>query len=184
MKVRFVSRNELKVKEVKEILSPAGIEVIGSHHKIDELQTENVDKLVRDKLLKAFLLVGRPVFVEHTGLYLSRLNGLPGGLTQIFWDKLQAAHFSTLFGNASNTDVVAKTVIGYCDGRKIYLFSGEIKGAIASSPRGSQDFQWDCVFVPEGAEETFAEMGERKNTISMRKIAFDGFIEFLKFRSL
>ncbi len=184
MKIGFVSRNKFKVTEVQEILSSAGVEVIAFHHMLEELQTEDVDKLVRDKLIKAFSLVGRPVFVEHTGLYLKQLNDLPGGLTQIFWDKLEANLFSTLFSTPTNNEVLAKTVIGYCDGQKIHLFSGEVKGSIAPSPRGSQDFQWDCVFVPEGADETFSEMGKRKNTISMRKKAFDGFIEFLKRRSV
>ncbi|HHF8283696.1 TPA: non-canonical purine NTP pyrophosphatase, partial [Klebsiella pneumoniae] len=41
------------------------------------------------------------------------------------------------------------------------------------------DFQWDCIFIPDGESETFAEMGDRKNEISMRKKAFDKFKEYL-----
>jgi XTP/dITP diphosphohydrolase len=76
--------------------------------------------------------------------------------------------------------VTAKTWIGYCDGRRIYQFEGEIRGRIASQPRGDRSFQWDCVFVPDGYEETFAEMGERKNQISMRRIALDRLAAHLK----
>src|SRR6185436_7594766 len=99
--------------------------------------------LVKDKTLKAFRMVGRPLFVEHTGLYLSHLNGLPGGLTQIFWDTLQADRFAELFGTVSDTGVVAKTVIGYTDAKRFNFFSGEVKGRIASLPKGARDFQWD-----------------------------------------
>jgi XTP/dITP diphosphohydrolase len=45
---------------------------------------------------------------------------------------------------------------------------------------GSKDFQWDCVFVPNGYSETFAQMGDRKNEISMRRKALDAFAAFLK----
>ena len=49
----------------------------------------------------------------------------------------------------------------------------------STDPRGNREFQWDCVFIPKGYEETFAEMGKKKNEISMRKLAFDSFREFL-----
>jgi len=179
MKIRFVSKNNFKVQEVQTILQDTGVEVVAARYSIDEIQTENVESLVRDKLLKAFKIIGRPVFVEHTGLYIDSLNGFPGGLTQIFWDKLQADKFSTLLGSGENTNLVAKTMIGYCDSMKIHFFEGAIKGTISAAPRGNRDFQWDCVFIPEGFTETFAEMGDRKNDISMRRLAFDKFKHFL-----
>lgn len=179
MKIRFVSKNDFKIKEVQTMLADAGVEVVAAKYSINEIQTEDVDSLVRDKLLKAFRIIGRPVFVEHTGLYIKSLNDFPGGLTQIFWDKLQADKFSELFGNGTDTKVVAKTIIGYCDALKIHLFEGAIEGTISKEPKGNRDFQWDCIFIPDGFTETFAEMGDRKNEISMRRIAFDKFKTFL-----
>ncbi len=180
MKIRFITKNDHKVNEINEILSGSGVEVIAAKHAIDEIQTEDVNILVRDKLLKAFKIVGRPVFVEHTGLYIENLNDFPGGLTQIFWDKLQAEKFSALLGSSENTKLVAKTIIGYCDSMKIHMFEGSIRGNIAKVPQGNRDFQWDCIFIPEGETETFAELGAlKKNEISMRKLAFDKFKRFL-----
>jgi XTP/dITP diphosphohydrolase len=51
---------------------------------------------------------------------------------------------------------------------------------VPAIPAGLRDFQWDCVFVPDGYTETFAEMGDRKNDISMRRKALDAFAVFLK----
>lgn len=180
MKIRFITKNPKKIIEVKSMLNLPNVEIISVPHSIDEIQSEDVDFLVRDKLYKAFGYVGRPVFVEHTGLYIDNLNGFPGGLTQIFWDKLQAAKFSSLFGSGPNTNLIAKTVIGYCDSKEIYTFEGEVKGRIAETPRGHHDFQWDCIFIPEGESITFAEMGDKKNEISMRRLAFNKFSTFLK----
>jgi XTP/dITP diphosphohydrolase len=174
MQLRFISRNDHKIREASAILNPYGVEVIAVPEKIEEIQSEDVRRLVRDKLLKAFQLVGKPLFVEHTGLEIAALNGLPAGLTQIFWDRLQADDFSKLVAGLPSAAVVARTVIGYCDGQKVRFFEGKIAGKISPTPRGSRDFQWDCVFVPDGETQTFAELGEkRKNEISMRRLALD-----------
>lgn len=174
-----MSVNRHKVAEVQRILAPVGVDIVPVSKKIEELQTEDVDRLVRDKLIKAFEAIGRPLFVEHTGLYLSGLNGLPAGLTQIFWDKLEADRFTNLVAGLGDAAVTAKTVLGYCDGHEIRLFEGSIEGTVPRVPAGPTDFQWDCVFVPNGHTQTFAEMGAAKDDISMRRKALDQFAAYL-----
>jgi XTP/dITP diphosphohydrolase len=70
MKLRFVSSNSHKIREASEILTPKGIAVVPASIKIEELQTEDVSRLVTDKLIKGFKSIFRPLFVEHTGLYI------------------------------------------------------------------------------------------------------------------
>ena len=180
MRIRFLSSNQFKISETNKLFENKGIEIVPLSIKIEELQTNDEKKLVKDKLLKAFKKIGKPVFVEHTGLYLDELNKMPGGLTQIFWDSLGYNTFSSIYGNLNNTSAIAKTLIGYCDGFNLHFFEGEINGKISKEPRGNTDFQWDCIFIPEGYTKTFAELGETKNEISMRKKAIDKLINFLK----
>ena len=180
--IRFISSNEHKIAEATSILAEVGIDVLPLAHKIEELQTEDATRLVRAKALAAFDIVRAPVFVEHTGLSLNHLNGFPGGLTQIFWDSLKEDRFAELFGTTSDPSVIARTTIGYIDGRLFHPFEGECAGRIIEPPpRGERGFQWDCVFQPDGHSETFAEMGmSRKNEISMRRIALDRFADYLR----
>lgn len=180
MKIRFLSANEQKLLEVRKILEPVGVDVMPVARKIAEIQTENEVELVRDKLTKAFSIIGRPLFVEHTGLYLDGLNGLPAGLTRIFWNRLEAERFVSLVQGLDTNCVTAKTLLGYCDGRKMTLFEGQVRGTIASRPAGSDGFQWDCVFIPDGYSQTFAEMGEHKHEISMRRLALNKLATHLK----
>jgi XTP/dITP diphosphohydrolase len=168
----FVSKNSFKRDEAKKILEPLGVSVTTDSTEINELQTVDTEWLVRDKAIKAFQILGRPLFVEHTGLYLDILGGFPGGLTQIFWDTVGKERFSALFASDDHK-AIAKTHIGYVDGRRVHLFKGEIVGRIVSPPRIDHGFQWDCVFVPEGETLAFSEMGERKNMISMRRKALE-----------
>lgn len=178
MKLIFMSKNIHKHAEAIAILGPLGIEVKADNTEIHELQTVDTDALVRDKATRAFQKLGRPLFVEHTGLYLDILNGFPGGLTQIFWDTLGKARFAELFGNEIQR-AVAKTYIGYVDGRRVHIFHGEIEGRIVSIPRIDHGFQWDCVFQPIGYEQTFSEMGAVKNDISMRRMALEAMRDHL-----
>ena len=181
MKVRFVSRNKFKLAETATILESLGVEIVPVKETIEELQTTDASRLVRDKALRAFTTIGRELFVEHTGLRLKVLNGLPGGLTQVFWDSLKAEKMSELFGSEEEASVEAVTDLCYVDGRQFHEFSGVITGRISKQPKGRRDFQWDCVFIPDNKSQTFAEMGpDEKNKISMRQKALDAFVAFLK----
>lgn len=184
LEIRFLSQNQFKIAEASTILNGAGVSVVPISSKVEELQTEDTKRLVKDKAIKAFKQVGRPLFVEHTGLYIDYMNGLPGGLTQIFWDNLQADKFCEIFGMPLKNTLEAKTVIGFIDGQQFFLFEGSTRGTVSSEPRGDRSFQWDCVFVPDGYSLTFAEMGNQKHDISMRRRALDQFSDFLKKRGM
>lgn len=171
----FVSRNSHKIREATALCAPYGITIESYEKKIEELQTDDSVRLVQDKTLKAFRELKRALIVEHTGLMIHAFGKLPGGLTQLFWDKLKADGLSRYF---PNHPVTAFTIIGYCDGRRMHQFRGETDGMIVDRPRGNSDFQWDVVFQPQGSAKTFAEMSfEEKNADSMRSRAFRLFLD-------
>lgn len=180
MIIYFLSSNKYKIEEVKALLDSEKIKVEPITKKINEIQSMDMQEIVTDKALKAFNMIGRSLIVEQTGLLLDDLGGLPGGLTQIFWDSLEADKFSTYFSSTAGINATAKTVVAFCDGRQIHIFEGAIKGSIVNPPRGDRAFQWDCVFQPEGFNETFAEMGDRKSDISMRREALRKLKKFLE----
>lgn len=181
MYVRFVSSNQYKVEETTEILANLGIGLKPKILKITELQTIDSKALLCDKALKAFRIISRPLVVEHTGLYITSMNGFPGGLTEVFWNTVGPQRFCQLLGGKSSSTIKAKTYIGYIDGFKIHIFDGEIKGRIPPEPRGQSDFAWNQIFIPDGYDETFAEMGQKKkNEISMRRIALVKLVEYLR----
>lgn len=170
MDIYFISSNKYKIKEVTKFFKDSSINIIPYKEGIKELQSKDINEIVVDKAIKAFKKIRRPLFVEHTGLYIKELGGFPGGLTQVFWDSILADKFCYYF---KNTNVIAKTRIAYCDGNTVKIFKGKIKGKIAESPQGNKDFQWDCVFIPNGYDKTFSQMGKTKNKISMRRKALE-----------
>ena len=176
MRIVVTTGNPHKLKEIKHYMEGVNITFESRKLKIKELQVIDVNEILNDKLKKAFSRFKEPVLVEHASLYLEEINDFPAGLTEIFWETLGADKFCELF---KNTKITAKTSIGYCDGRKFYYFNGCSKGIVSDTPRGNREFQWDCVFIPDGYEKTYAELGDKKLEISMRKKAFDSFRDFI-----
>jgi XTP/dITP diphosphohydrolase len=178
----FSSNSEEKLDELNKILecSVAKNKLKFHYHKIQtrEIQTDNMDDLIRHKALETFKKIKRPVLVEHTSLILKGWGDLPGGLTQIIWDRLGEDDFIKLV--KKKRKAVARTYLGYIDGRKLYTYIGEVKGKLAEAPIGDNGFKWDRVFIPKGHDRTFAQMNkEEKNRISMRKKAIDAFLQAL-----
>jgi XTP/dITP diphosphohydrolase len=181
--IRFLTKNPGKFRELKQLLDPKRYKLIRDSTEIRELQTIDMDALVRDKVLKAFEHIRHPLIVDHTGLEFDLLKGFPGGLTSVFYDTLGDEGIASLIGASANPNVTAVTLIAYCDGRTIYSFRGEARGTVAAYPRGKYNFQWDVLFVPKGYDKTYAQLSQRKkNEISMRRRAFDKFAAFLKDR--
>ena len=74
-----------------------------------------------------------------------------------------------------------RTAICLIQEGKEYLFEGIVKGEIIQEKRGGAGFGYDPIFVPEGYEQTFAELGnDVKNTISHRARAVEKLCLFLK----
>lgn len=156
------------------MLKESDLKVVHYKKDIREIQDKDMERIIRHKALAAYKELFRPVLVEHTGLYLSDYGDMPGGLTQIFFDSLTLCGFSELFAKERSTRAVAKSMFGFCDGKTICTAYGELTGKVIFPPCGTDIFQWDPIFVPDGYTKTFAEMGpEEKNKISMRRKAFE-----------
>lgn len=144
------------------------------HKKLDlpEVQSLDLDEVVRYKAKEAYSVLRQPVLVEDTGLSFNAMGQLPGPLIKWFLKELGNAGLCTLLDNYSDRSAIAKVVCGIYDGKTMNLFSGEANGSISSIPKGDEGFGWDPVFIPHGATKTWGEMTpDEQNETSMRRIA-------------
>ncbi|MFA6877984.1 MAG: non-canonical purine NTP pyrophosphatase [Fusobacterium sp.] len=181
MKVYFMSKNKRKIQDAQKAsdLLKLGIEVLHIDYDVEEIQSGDDKKLIKDKVIKAFKVLRRPVCVEQTGIYIKEFGNLPGGLTSIVWDNLGAENFCKFFSRGTNT-VLMKSIVGYCDGQNVKVFLGECYGSIAPKATGIREDRLDRVFIPRGYYKTFADLGDKKNDISTRIIAFKKFFKYLE----
>ena len=148
--------------------------------KIEELQTEDTESLIRNKTMQAFERLRLPVIVDHASLRMGCLTGLPGTLTQLFWDRLGGQKLCEIAEKLGDDSAEAVATIGYCDGLRVYSFESRLSGNIARKPTGRRRFQWDSIFMPQGHSRTYAQMTiTEKNAISQRRQALDKFFEFV-----
>lgn len=185
--IYFVSGNKNKYEEIKAILNSSEYCIEFSNYGIEELQTQDYNKLITDKLNKAFEKVKRPVLTEHTMLCIKAFEGLPNISTQSFYETMGAEKICDFCRNMREYDASAHSIIGYCDGKKIKIIHKYINGWISEKPsivqEGKKAFGWDIIFIPDSPEnpekKTMYELGDKKNDISMRKIALEEFRQYL-----
>lgn len=104
---------------------------------------------------------------------LSLLNGIP--------DEKRMARFKCVLAvvEIKNTDVDNSDYRELSN--RLIFFEGVCEGKIIHAPRGSRGFGYDPLFVPNGYDKTFAELGaELKNKISHRAKALNNLIQWLK----
>jgi non-canonical purine NTP pyrophosphatase (RdgB/HAM1 family) len=167
----FITGSEHKLIEVERIL---GRRLAREALSLEEIQSIELDPVVRHKARHAHGLLGRPVLVEDTGLAFAAWNGFPGALIKWLLVSVGVDGVCRLLRGENNRTATATTIFGYCDGREPLLFRGSVTGVITETPRGSAGFGWDAVFQPKGSIHTFAEMSpEEKDQFSMRRLALD-----------
>ena len=174
MKVYFVTSSELKRKELSDFLSSESndttVDIAALNGDLAEILDHDIDTIVTHKALGAYSDVGLPCVVEHSGLFMDALPGLPGGLGQIIWNAVGERMCEFLKPEDSRA-ATARSLLGYCNGRVVHLFSGETRGRVAERARGQYAFNWDQIFIPEGFEQTYGEMGltEKRRTSPAHK---------------
>ncbi len=193
MKIIFATNNQHKVEEVKTLL-PSSISIISLHEAgIDVDIPEPHDTLEENAAEKARtiqVLTGENCFSEDTGLEVFALNGEPGVQSARYAGEGKSSQQNMeklllRLGQQQDRRARFRTVICLILDDQEYRFEGICEGVITHEPRGDQGFGYDPIFVPDGADKTFAEMGlAEKNKFSHRKKAVAKLVEFLNQLSL
>jgi len=168
--IYLVTGNPNKLKELQAVF-PKSASLKQAELDIDEIQSDDLEHIVTDKLEKAFKALGKPVIVEDVSAELACLNGLPGPFIKYFEKHLGKGALWQLAEHVKDHSATIRCTMGYYDGTIKHIVSGIVTGHVVS-PRGKIGWGFDFVFVPDGHSRTSAEMGpEEKNKISHRALA-------------
>lgn len=184
----FATNNDHKVLEIKSVLNDRfqvlSLKEAGINIDIAE-PYPTLEENAREKAEVISRLTNKDCFSEDTGLEVFSLNGDPGvksaryaGENRSFENNIEKLLLN--LEQHQNRDAQFRTVICLMRNGEEKLFEGVCKGAIIAACRGNDGFGYDPVFVPEGANKTFAEMTlDEKNQYSHRKKAMEKLIAFL-----
>ncbi|MEO6113928.1 MAG: RdgB/HAM1 family non-canonical purine NTP pyrophosphatase [Sphingomicrobium sp.] len=187
-KLVIATHNAGKLREIRELLAPHGIECVGA----DELDLPEPEEtgitFVDNAELKARAsadFAGLPALADDSGLSVDALHGRPGihsarwaedeagtrdfgRAMQRVWSEVEAA------GPDAGHDAhfVCALSLAWPDGG-LESFEGKVHGTLVWPPRGDKGFGYDPMFVAAGMDHTFAEISpQEKHTISHRAKAF------------
>ena len=189
----LATRNAHKTEEIQRILGPQfNVNDLAAHPEVPHI-AETGRTFQENAIFKA-LAVSRKllglVIADDSGLEVDALGGAPG---------IYSARYAG--PNATNQERIDKLLdelmrVGAtknarcarfhcalalaCKGEVLDVFGGIVEGEIADRPRGSHGFGYDPIFIPQGFEQTFGELGpEEKNQLSHRARALEKLRAFL-----
>ncbi|GAB4310761.1 MAG: non-canonical purine NTP diphosphatase [Bacteroidales bacterium] len=186
----FATQNQHKAREIASMAGDLVNIVSLKDLKFIEDIPETSSTLEGNALQKAKYVYHRfnkACFADDTGLEVDALLGRPGVRSARYagaGHDFTANMVKVLSEMAGVKDRKARfrTVIALIlDQNKTYFFEGTVEGHLTELPRGDEGFGYDPIFVPDGYDQTFAEMTpELKNQISHRRQAFEKLVDFLK----
>jgi XTP/dITP diphosphohydrolase len=194
-KLVIATHNAGKLREIRELLAPHGIECVGAAE-LDLPEPEETGNTFIDnaelKAREAADLSGLPALADDSGLSVDALHGMPGIFSarwaedadgnrdfrramERVWHEVEAA------GEEAGHDAhfVCALSVAWPDG-SIESFEGKVHGTLVWPPRGERGFGYDPMFVANGMDQTFAEIDpDQKHAISHRADAFNKLVAAL-----
>ncbi len=195
-KLVIATHNEGKLREIRELLAPYGIECV-SAAELDLPEPEETGVTFVDNAeLKARAsadLSGLPALADDSGLAVDALHGKPG-IHSARWGEDEAGNRD--FGRAMarvwseveaagpdaghDAHFVCALSLAWPDGA-IESFEGKVHGTLVWPPRGENGHGYDPMFVAAGDTRTFGEIDSAaKHAVSHRAAAFAKLMEALK----
>jgi XTP/dITP diphosphohydrolase len=139
------------------------------------LKAEGISRLVDDVVLS-----------DDSGLEVDALAGAPGVWSSSYGGeegnhaKNNQRLMHEMLGEPLRTARFRCTMVLARAGRELAHFSGTVEGRLVNSLSGTGGFGYDPLFIPDGYEQTFAELGaEVKNTLSHRARALEQVMDYL-----
>jgi XTP/dITP diphosphohydrolase len=170
--VIIATHNPGKLKEMRELLTPYGIEAqsAGERGLAEPAETGTAfAENARIKARAAAAATGLPAFADDSGLVVDALGGEPGihsarwaGESKDFRAAMNRIQTLLIERNAKTPEqrrahFVAALCLAWPDGH-VEEFEGRADGVVTWPPRGTQGFGYDPLFLPDGFQRTFGEM--------------------------
>jgi len=176
-KVVIATHNAGKLREMRHLLGPFGIEAVSAAELGLPSPAETGHMFAENAAIKAHAAAcaaGLPALADDSGLCVEALDGAPGlftadwvgpggdfmaGMARI--ERELAKRGIPDDAGARRAHFVAALVIAWPD-RHEELYEGRVHGRVVWPPRGQGGFGYDPMFQPDGFSETFGEMTQEQ----------------------
>lgn len=177
------THNAGKLDEMRALLAPYGLEVVGAAQMNLPEPAETEDSFVGNARIKAraaMQATGLPVLADDSGICIDALDGAPGVRTADWAETPQGRDFGMAMSRTWSEVQAAGTpaphraqfrctlVLMWPDGHD-EVFEGVLPGQVVWPPRGAEGHGYDPIFQPDGHDVTMGQMSAAtKNALSHR----------------
>ena len=191
-KLLVATHNAGKLAEMKSLLAPYGVEVVGAKELDLAEPVETEDNFAGNARIKAHAAVkatGLPALSDDSGISVDGLDGAPGVYTADWAETGQGRDFGMAMERTwreleardapypRTAQFRCTLVLAWPDGHE-ELFEGVLTGQVVWPPKGAEGHGYDPIFQPDGQDVTLGEMSPQdKNRISHRARAVKKLIE-------
>jgi XTP/dITP diphosphohydrolase len=188
----LATRNKHKILEIKTILAdlPITILTLDDVHGVPDLREDGATFQANShqKAREVFVHTKLPALADDSGLEVFYLNGRPGVVSARYAGEgtTDGKNNRKLLGEMLGVPprrrrAQFRAAITLVRGDSVEVAEGICPGMLAESPRGTNGFGYDPIFIPDGFTRTYAELtAEEKNKISHRAKALAKMREILK----
>ncbi len=168
-KIVIATHNSGKLREMRELLAPYGIEATSvGELGLDEPEETGAD-FASNALIKARAAAkgaNLPALADDSGLCVEALGGMPGiysarwaGEAKDFYAAMARIEEEVKKSGSPSrrAHFVSALAVAWPDGAE-QVFEGKVFGDLTFPPRGKQGFGYDPCFTPDGHSRTFGEM--------------------------
>lgn len=178
----LASHNPGKLREIRDLLQPLGIEVVSAGDLGLPEPVEDAPDFVGNARIKALAAAragGLPALSDDSGFCVAALGGAPGvhsarwaGQDKNFTAAMARVHAGMGVADDRRAWFIAALCLAWPDGRTA-TFVGRVDGLAVWPPRGDKGFGYDPMFAPAGSRLTFGEIEpDLKHAVSHRARAF------------
>lgn len=194
MDIVLATRNKKKVEEIRRITAglPITILSLDDYPLCPEVveDQKTFEGNAKKKAVETARCSGKPALADDSGLEVDALGGAPGVYSARYAPDASSGNdpknhekllndLQTVPPEKRSARFVCCIALAFPDG-SCEIFFGYSEGRISLDARGKKGFGYDPVFLPQGFEQTFAEMAsEEKDALSHRGKALEKLAEFL-----
>jgi non-canonical purine NTP pyrophosphatase (RdgB/HAM1 family) len=160
-KIIYVTGNKDKILYTQRVFDKYNIKIVQKNIKIDEIQSDSVEKIVKDKAEKAYKILKKPLIVSDSEWKIPALKGFPGSYMKYINNWFSPSDFLNLMKGRKNQAIYLNHVIGAADKGGVKIFKKSFKGRFTKKPQGKGN-SLDRVVILEDDKYTVAKRNNLK----------------------
>jgi XTP/dITP diphosphohydrolase len=168
----YVTGNKVKFQVASQVMREVGIDLIQVDLQVPEIQSPQVEVVVKHSAIWASQHLDQPFVVTDAGFYIEALNGFPGPFVRYVNEWLSVQDYLQLMAGKEDRRVIVRECLAYCvPTQQPVIYSQVHQGQLAIKPGRRKGTSMDQIFIPAAGTIPVSEMSAEQMTAHWSKIS-------------